>query len=270
MASLVAIFVIVAAVPFVDNDGSDALTGNNGLSLDKNDAILYVSGGTNTTTFSVVTDPLPATGSIVWSLVNLDDGLNVVSLTANADGTATVSAQNPGSIEIKASLGTDYYASAVIVVFQSPGTPATVFHYYIQVYGDQYDTYTPDINNEYTSQQIKNGFWIEVKQSDTNIGINDFNAFTALQWYCQGHHWDFDASSSGWINSFLGLGTYNSGDNWVYWAQYHVNSTCTAWEFNNTTLGYISTVDSSYIGLIFWESTSSSDKPTFNGMPSVA
>ena len=59
MASLVAIFVIVAAVPFVDNDGSDALTGNNGLSLDKNDAILYVSGGTNTTTFSVVTDPLP-------------------------------------------------------------------------------------------------------------------------------------------------------------------------------------------------------------------
>lgn len=45
-----------------------------------------------------------------------------------------------------------------------------------------------------------------------------------------------------------------------YWAQYHLTNE--GWEFNNTTLQYITDVDSAYLGLIFWGSPNANTMPT--------
>lgn len=272
-AALVAILMVSMTFAISIDDESSALVGDNVLDLEKDSAILYLNG-TNSTTFAVKSDSIPASYSasdISWHLNNLDDGAQLVSFneagtqfTASGTSTVTVYARALGSIEIVAEItGTDFYASGVIVVFQSPGTQATEFNFFIKV--DSATGYVPDYDN--SCGGINDGFWITVKQSETNIALSDFTAFTALQWYCSENDWDFDASSYGWINTFLGLGTYQGNNgSWIYWAQYHFDGS--EWAFNNTTLSYISTVDSSYIALVFWESPSSDDKPNLPGIDS--
>lgn len=261
---LVAALMVSMTFAISIDDESSALVGDNVLDLEKDSAILYLNG-TNSTTFTVKSDTIPTNYSasdISWHLNNLDDGAQLVSFneagtqfTASGTSAVTVYAKALGSIEIVAEIpGTSYHASGVIVVFQSPGTQATEFNFFIKV--DDRTGY----ESNYDGDEIYEGIWIVVKQSETNIALSDFTAFAALQWYCQQNSWDFNASSYGWINTFLGLGTYEgTNGSWIYWAQYHLEGN--EWAFNNTTLGYISTVDSSYIALVFWESTSSDARP---------
>lgn len=271
---LIAVLMVSMAFAISIDDESSALVGDNVLDLENDSAVLYLNG-TNSTTFTVKSDTIPANYSasdISWHLNNLDDGAQLVSFneagtqfTASGTSTVTVYAKALGSIEIVAEIaGTSYHASGVIVVFQSSGTQATEFNFFIKV--DENSGHTSNFVDTGT-QKINKGFWIKVKQGETNIALSDFTAFTALQWYCQQNSWDFDASSYGWINTFLGLGTYEgTNGSWIYWAQYHFDGS--EWAFNNTTLNYISTVDSSYIALVFWESPSSSDLPELPGIDS--
>lgn len=274
VVALTALLMVSMAFAISIDDESSALVGDNVLDFEKDSAILYLSNGSNTTTFSVKDGTIPAgysASQITWHLNNLDDGAQLVSFdpdgtqfTASGTSTVAVYAKALGSIEIVAEIpGTDYHASGVIVVFQSPGTQATEFNFFIKV--DPSTGHVPDYDSSYGN--INTGFWITVRQSDTDIALSDFTAFTALQWYCSDNDWDFNASSYGWINTFLGLGTYEgTNGSWIYWAQYHFDGS--KWAFNNTTLNYISTVDSSYIALVFWESPSSDDKPDLPGIDS--
>ena len=270
MSIFVATIMFATAFAIVADDESVALVHDNVLDLESDSAIVYLSGGSNTAQFTVKADTIPANYSssdISWHLNNLDDGSQLVSFdsagtqfTASGVSTVTVYGKALGSIEIVAEIvGTEYHASGVIVVFQTPGTQATEFHFMIKV--DENAGYTPTLPDDLTDEEIKNGTWITVNQVGTGIALSDFTAFTALQWYCQRHNWDFDATSSGWINTFLGLGTYEgTNGSWIYWAQYHYDFDGSL-VFNNTTLDYITTVDSSYIALVFWESSSSTAMP---------
>lgn len=275
MSIFVATIMFATAFAIVADDESVALVHDNVLDLDHDRATVYITGGSNTAQFTVKADTIPVNYSandISWHLNNLDDGAQLVSFdsagtqfTASGVSTVTVYGKALGSIEIVAEIvGTEYHASGVIVVFQAPGAQAEQFSFIIKIYEDAVNTPnvvdTPTIPSGYSLGNFYEGVDFTVK-SDEVGNVTAFSAFTALQWYCQENHWDFDATSNGWINTFLGLGTYQgTNGSWIYWAQYHFDDGGNL-VFNNTTLDYITTADSSQIVLVFWASPNSGEVP---------
>lgn len=276
LTGLVAILMVACVVPFATSDDSDAKVGNTAdMSLNIDSYVLYIVGTPNSVDLSVLTMPSSASLSNVnWYLNDLDDGIDCVSLDVNADYSATVTAvdldgANVKTVEVVAELGSSH-ASAIIVVYSSPSTTATSFHYYVKI--DQsaipagVSPQTTGFTDNHTISDFYNGFWIEVKQSQFNG--TDWNAMTAFQWYCNTYGWNCSASG-GWISTILNLGTY-SGDNgvWNYWAQYHAVGN--SWAFNNTTMNYMTSMSDSYIGLIFWGSPDANTMPDFPGYPQAS
>ena len=276
LTGLVAILMVACVVPFATSDDSDAKVGNTAdMSLNIDSYVLYIVGTPNSVDLSVSTMPSSASLSNVnWYLNDLDDGIDCVSLDVNADYSATVTAvdldgANVKTVEVVAELGNSH-ASAIIVVYPSPSTTATSFHYYVKI--DQsaipagVSPQTTGFTDNHTISDFYNGFWIEVKQSQFNG--TDWNAMTAFQWYCNTYGWNCSASG-GWISTILNLGTY-SGDNgvWNYWAQYHAVGN--SWAFNNTTMNYMTSMSDSYIGLIFWGSPDANTMPDFPGYPQAS
>ena len=269
---------VACVVPFATSDDSDAKVGNTAdMSLNIDSYVLYIVGTPNSVDLSVSTMPSSASLSNVnWYLNDLDDGIDCVSLDVNADYSATVTAvdldgANVKTVEVVAELGSSH-ASAIIVVYPSPGTTATTFHYYLKVDTSAIPSgVTPQTtfnsNCPITYSQITSGVWIEVKQS-SYTGSEPWNAMSAFQWYCDTYGISCTASG-GWISDILNLGTY-SGNNgvWYYWAQYHADNN--AWAFNNTTMSYITSVSDSYIGLIFWGSPDANTMPDFPGYPQAS
>ncbi|MDC7951032.1 hypothetical protein PAA26_02970 [Methanomassiliicoccaceae archaeon COG_1] len=286
LPGLVAIIMVTCAFPFMASEDSDALTGNSNLSLDKSSAVIYVTGGDNSATFSLDSSTVPSGTSasrLRWKLNDIGDGNNLVSFSPTNGNTYTTtgyqatvySKTGTGSIEVEVYIAgtTNYYASAVIVVFQSPGTPAETFHFFFQIKEDAYthvqanNSANVNLPSGYTMAQFYTGFWVSVTKAQADPNNNGFTALSALQWYLTTNGWSNSFGSYGWINQLLGLGTY-SGDGgvWYYWAQYHAVGN--GWAFNNTTLGFITTVDQSYIGMIFWGSPDANTMPTpFPGIP---
>lgn len=281
-SGLVAIMIVACMVPFTASDDSDALIGNtSGMSLNKSSAVIYTTG-TSTVDLWIQTTPDGVSSSnAAWYLHDLDDGVSFVTLTNNNDGTYTVTAGTipadhyVASVEVVASItvgNVTHTASAVIVVYPSASTSAIEFNYFIKIDSDAYDYLTDNelietdsgeaiLPENYTMSQFNTGFWITVKKSQTGLSNSEFNALSALQWYLTEHNWDNTIGSYGWIQDLLGLDTYSgSGGVWYYWAQYHLTNS--GWVFNDTTLGFISDVGSSYIGLIFWGSPNSDTMPS--------
>lgn len=289
-AVAVALLMAAALIPFGMAGDSDSLTPNSNLQLNEPTTVIYVAAGANhSTTYSVKESTIPSgySGSNVnWSLNDLDDG-NCVSFSDSENiytatgGSVTVYGKTVGSVELVAQitgsgLTEPYVASVVVVVFSSPTANATEFHFFFKIdpagyaYAQQQGA-SVTLPAGKTMADFNNGFWVTVKQSDVT---GNFNALSALQWYLSTNQWSHSIGSSGWINQLLGLGTYAGTDStYYYWAQYHAEPASGnpggTWAFNNTTLYYITSVDSSYIGLIFWGSPSSDDSPTFPGYPSA-
>ncbi len=276
----------IAAVPLFYSESADdsaALTGDNVLDLTNDSAIVYVaSGDGHSATFSVDLSTIPSgysASSISWKLNDLDDGTTLVSFSDTTDtytmtgvSSVTVYGKAVGTLEIEAYIsGTNYYASGIVVVFSAPTETASTFYYYIKIDSAVYSAHESEIvlPSGITEEKIQEGFWIS---ASNDSGSSDFNALTALQNYCTANNWQFSASSYGWIDTFLGLGTYEgTNGSWIYWAQYHASSGSNpSWVFNNTTLAYITSVDSQYIGMIFWESPNDSTMPDFPGLPASA
>ena len=280
LAALVAVLLLCAASPIALEDDSDALAGNNGMSLNNNKLILYMDlTGPNVSTGDISSYTYTATmndgtavpDNAVWSLNDIGNGTNVVTLSNASGPNATVTASHTGSVEIQITCG-DKYASAVIVVFSAPGAETDVFYFWIKIDADA----VTDANNHSETDvipqsiilplgfDINNGFWVKVTKAESEL--TDFNAYSALNWFCeqQAVNWDFDAQSSGWINTFLNLGTYQgNGSDWIYWSQYTWDMSNSAnnngWSFNNTTLGYLTDVEDSYVGMLFRTSHSPGD-----------
>lgn len=290
LSGLVAVIMVTCAVPFMVSEDSDALIHNSNMVLNSDRAIIYVNSSTDHSfTFSAqVTDNVfLSEDRIKWKLNDLDDGDDLVSFddtvpTYTASGTTvTVYAEqlptgkDCGSIELEAYLQGDevnHHATAVIVVLNSPSTPATEFHFWFQVADDDTTTgYVNTYGNTTINDDIdewNEGFWVTVTSSQV---VGTFNAKTALD-YAVSHHsgWAISYSNYGWIDTFMGLGTYGhdiyEGEQYVsttyyYWAQYHCDAGDGTWAFNNTTLEFITTQDQSYIGMVFWGSPSSSALP---------
>lgn len=299
LSGLVAVLMVTCAIPFMASEDSDALTGNSNLSLDKSSAIIFVSGTAAekkcTFTVDLTNAPAGTTASDVnWKLSAIGDGSTLVSFTQygssytkNGSISATVYSRSTGSIEVVAYINgtTDYYASAVVVVKQGASATADEFHFYVKIDGAAYNYVhnnclnlngtqpTVDLPTGYYLSDFTTGFWIDVSQSDTGLTDADFNAQSALEWYLNdsANAWANDFGSYGWINSLLGLESYQGaacydndnnyvGDYWYYWAQYTLTNS--GWTFNNTTLDFITEEGSSYIGLIFWRSPPTMDVPT--------
>lgn len=273
---LIAVLMICCAFPFLENDDTVALTGNSeGMSLNTESEVIYVSGTPNSTTLTVSTTLSGVDVSqAVWTVKDLDDGTDCVSLSATSGSTTTVSAvaftdgASVKTVEVVATVGANY-ASAVIVIYPNTTDTAQVFHFYVKIDESVLTTSrTPQAVDELDS--IKAGMWVSVAKTDFEADSNNananWNAMNAFKWYCSTHSWNCDIGSMGWINTVLGLGTYE-GDNgaWIYWAQYHANGD--GWVFNNTTMAYITSVGSCYIGLIFWSSPDADTMPTFPGYP---
>lgn len=277
LSGLVAILMVTCAVPFMASEDSDALTGNTaGMSLNVNSAVLYKTGGTSSIQLSIdqyITGDNPSNAA--WTLNDLDDGTTFVQLSTNTGSSTTVSVNSNAtitdamSVEVVATIGT-HHASAVIVVYPNPTTTATTFHYFIQIESSAYnyalsqedEDFVVTIPNGYSIGNFNNGVWITVTQNETGLSDANFNAGTAFDWYLNENGWDGELGSYSWINQLFNLSYYlgdevYDGDEFIgnyyyYWAQYHLTNT--GWEFNSTTLGFITTVEESYIGLIFWAS----------------
>lgn len=294
LSGLVAILMVTCAVPFMASEDSDALIGNTtGMSLNTNSAVLYEEDGTSSIQLSIsqyISGDNPSTAN--WYLHDIDDGTDFVDLSVDTGSSTTVSVigldsgVEVASVEVVASINVvdgnnqpvldpitneqvKHTASAVIVVYPSPSTTATTFHYYFKIDADAIDYLIND--NQITSStldlptfpqgcDIYDGFWVTVTKTQTGLSDANFNALTALQWYLNYYGWSNHFGNYGWIQDLLGLDSY-SGDGgvWYYWAQYHLTND--GWEFNNTTLQYITDVDSAYIGMIFWGSPSAEDMP---------
>ena len=283
---------VTCAVPFMASEDSDALIGNTtGMSLNTNSAVLYLTGGDSSIVLEVTQ---MITGDdeedVYWDLNDLDDGTSFVSLVDNQNGTYTVTAlsipnnQTVASVEVYACVDVvdgngdpvidpdtheqvKHTASAVIVVYPSPSTTTSVFHFYFKIDSEAIDyllnegqitSSTLDLPTLPEGYDIYNGFWVTVDNSVANLST--FNALTAIQWYFTQNGWSNHFGDYGWIEDLLGLGSYSGEEGvWYYWAQYHLTND--GWEFNNTTLEFITTVEESYIGMIFWGSPSAEDMP---------
>ena len=307
LSGLVAILMVTCAVPFMASEDSDALIGNTtGMSLNTNSAVLYENNGTSSIQLSItqyISGDNPAAAH--WYLHDIDDGTDFVELSTPTTGssiTVSVTELDYGvevaSVEVVASIdvvdGNDqpvidpnthqqvkHTASAVIVVYPSPSTTTTVFHYYFKIDSAAYD----DVYNAglietqsgeailpsgYYMSDFNTGFWVTVDNSIAQLST--FNALTALQWYLNTNGWSNHFSNYGWIEDLLGLDSYPGSDGvWYYWAQYHAtgNGSTAAWAFNNTTLEFITTAGESYIGLIFWGSPDANTMPAFPGYPTA-
>jgi len=289
-AGLVAIIMVACTVPFMASEDTDALVGNVNMAMNTDHATVYVNSTTDhsaTFTASVTDNSLVSQSDFRWKLNPIGDGSQNVSfsdddnnLTYTASGTTSVTIYGkiPGSIELEVYIQGDeinHRASAVIVVYNSPGTPATEFHFWFQVYNSP-NNKTPVANTlveQYGNDAIYNnlsswntGFWVTVTNTQvaTQFNTTDFNAKLALDYIVATHSgWNVTYSSYGWIDTFMGLGTYQSGTTYYYWAQYH-NPTCSgSWDFNNQTLEFITTQDHAYIGMVFWGSPNATQVPPF-------
>ena len=293
ISGLAAILMVACMVPVSVSEDSEALIGNSpDMSLDIDSAVIYVTGTPTSVVLTIDEVPDGYSASVAnWTRHNIGDGIDCVSLSPSSGSSITVSSETLGnasvkSVEVVATImvlnpdtmvSEPHTASAIIVVYPSPSTTATTFHYYLKVDTSAIPSgVTPQTtynsNCPITYNNITNGIWIEVKQSDYT-GLSPWNAMSAFQWYCDTYGISCHASG-GWISDIINLSTY-SGQNgvWYYWAQYHAttsvvnNETVNAWAFNNTTMSYITSVDSSYIGLIFWGSPNANTMPTFPGYP---
>lgn len=281
ISGLIAIIMVTCALPFTASEDSDALIGNTeGMSLNVDSAVLYQTGGTSSVQLSITqTLAGDVASDATWYLHDIDDGTSFVQLSNTSGASVTVfvtslaNGVNVASVEVVANIG-NHHASAVIVVYPSPGTPAETFHFFFQIKEEAYahvqanNSANVNLPSGYTMAQFYTGFWVSVTKAQADSNNNGFTALSALQWYLNTHGWSNSFGSYGWINQLLGLGTY-PGDNgvWYYWAQYHAVDG--GWAFNNTTLGFITTVDQSYIGMIFWGSPNAETMPTpFPGIPS--
>lgn len=271
---LIAVLMICCAFPFLENDDTVALTGNSeGMSLNTESEVIYVSGTPNSTTLTVSTTLSGVDVSqAVWTVKDLDDGTDCVSLSVTSGSTTTVSAvaftdgASVKTVEVVATVGTNY-ASAVIVVYPNTTDTAQVFHFYVKIDESALQQISDSPQAVAELDSIKAGMWISVAKTDFEASnTSTWNAMNAFIWYCATHNWDCHIGSTGWIDKVLGLGTYEGeNDAWIYWAQYHANGN--EWVFNNTTMAYITSVGSCYIGLIFWSSPDADTMPTFPSYP---
>ncbi len=285
IAGIVATILIICAVPMSFAEQSEGLTSNSDtMSLDKDSAVIYVSGTPTSVVFTVETVPDGLSAdSATWSVVDIDDGTTCVTISPSQGASTTVSAasleesKSVSSVKIVATIndeasGECYTASAIVVVYATSSATATTFHYYVKIDKSAIPTtatvQTTGFTDGHKIDDFYNGFWIEVKQSQYT-GTDAWNAMSAFKWYCDQYGWNCSASSSGWINTILDLGTYQgSGSDWTYWTQYHAVGN--AWVFNNTTMGYITSVSESYIGLLFRVSTSATATVPFPGYPEAS
>jgi len=280
LSGLVAILMVTCAVPFMASEDSDALTQDSNMALNSDRAIIYIAAGSDHSfTFTAETTD-GNTGSIAWKLNAIGDGSNNVSFsdtenTYTASGSsATVYGKVKGSIEVEAYVVGDeanHRASAVVVVLDSASATTDVFYFYFKVQDDN-NHVTNGYVNQYGNTTIKGalstwngGFWVKVTAAEVaeDHPSWSFNAKTALDYIIENNSgWAISYSNYGWINTFMGLGTYSAGTTYYYWAQYHCAAGDGSWAFNNTTLEFITTQDHAYIGMVFWGSPNASTMPT--------
>ena len=307
-AGLVAVLMVACTVPFFASEETDALTGHGThMSLNTDRASLFLSQGQTSEQFTVTVDSYPAGKSVSdlkWKLNDLNDG-NCVSFdaagttfTASGTNVVTVYAKSAGTVEIEVYIenydtqALGYYDSAVIYVRTSPGTHATEFNFFFQIYNPETGTasqYHDDIEDYLyanlalpsgyyyndpdapATNDLAVGFWMnvtyaEMHAADSTFTLDQFNALTALQYLLDvegSNEWGlYTPYGDGWIDSFLGLNYIDPGDGtYIYWAQYHAVGD--HWVFNNAVLDYLDTEECCDIGLIFCASLSASYTPPF-------
>ncbi len=313
-AGLVAVLMVACTVPFFASEETDALTGHGThMSLNTDRVSLFMQDGQTSAQFTVTVDSYPAGKSVSdlkWKLNDLNDG-NCVSFdaagttfTASGTNVVTVYAKSTGTVEVEVYIenydtqALGYYDSAVIYVRNSPGTQATEYNFFFQIYDttDQnrpefayHDdvssyvgtnliniaptgyVYDPTDTSTTSTNNFAVGFWknvtfAEMYAADSTFTLDQFTALAALQFLVEreapNNGWGLYTSYGGWIDSFLGL-SYEVPDSttFIYWAQYHAVGN--QWVFNNSTLDYVFNEDSCDIGLIFCASLSASYTPPF-------
>lgn len=250
LSGLVAILMVTCAVPFMASEDSDALVGTTtGMSLNTDKAILYEDDGDYEIDLEITqTIGIDDEEDAYWYLNDLDDGTNFVQLSTTCGSSTTVSVTSLGqdvtqaSVEVVACIDVvdannqpvidpntnqqvKHTASAVIVVYPSPDTPTTSFHFFIKVDESAYEYVTENCYNLDSStpelilpqgcsmEALNSGFWITVNWcSAMGIDPEDFTACAALEWYLTCNGWSHSIGSYGWIGQLLGLETYTGDD----------------------------------------------------------
>lgn len=260
----VAVMMVSVLVPFVADDESDGLTQDVGMHFDQNNIVLYSDADANprSITINIVGITIPADAAVTWTVNDLGDTADIVTVAGNGSS-ASITAVSPGTVEVVATYGTNV-AAAVVVIMNSPGTHATTYNFYVKVDLDAIYACNLDPEQFNIPDSVYDGVWINATQP-TGTADADYNAWVAFKQACSAKGWIINGGDTGWIQDFFGLGTYQSGNNWIYWTQYHAENG--AWVFNNTTMGYMDTQDSCNLGVYFRLSESPTIVPNFPGLP---
>ena len=296
MASLLAIVMVVAVMPMVVSEDTEALTGNSNISLNAQHVNLYTDSPTQSSfVFTVdLTNNTSQSTTVNWSTNVIGTPTATVDITPTTGTSVTVTGTGAGTIEIVATVDSQNYASAVVAV-QTGYAPATSFTFYIQVDEAVSDYYEDDIivPSNTSLAALNAGITITVTKAQvqaeygSDVTFNALNAFTYAM-LVQNRiidntvadpndrvYWEYSVSNYGWFNTFLGLGTYMGdevydgnvlvGNEWIYWAQYHAvqNGSATEWTFNNYGFYDIETDEYATIGMFFWASPPTMDAPDY-------
>ena len=146
LASLLAILMVVTVVPMAASENSDALTADENISLNAKHVILY-RNTTDQNSFEFEVDMSGCTSdadSVTWSVNVIGTPSATVVISNETDTTATVTGVSNGTIEILAYADEDNYASAVVVVLDSPDNAANTFWFFIQGSSDIIQPTEPD------------------------------------------------------------------------------------------------------------------------------
>jgi len=288
MASLLAILMVVTVVPMTFSEDSDALTGDSNISLNAQHVNLYTDSPTQSS-FEFTVDLTHSTSQstdVTWTTNAIGTPQATVQLSATTGNSITVTGTGAGTIEIVATVDSQNYASAVVAV-QTGYAPATSFTFYIQVDPAVSSYYSNIIIPSNTSISALNAgitMTVTKAQVEARYGTGTtFNALNALNCALAAQndiidqtitdpdarvYWQSNISAYGWINTFLGLGSYpGPSGSWIYWAQYHGvyddDDEEWSWAFNNYGLYDITTDEYENFGLIFWASPATMDVPAY-------
>ncbi len=179
--------------------------------------------------------------SVVWSSSNssiakvkgISTGVSSVTIEGVGSGSVTITARTYDGA---------YSVSCTVIVSSFSSQQCTTYYFFIQ-FEEGYDKTTLTSVSE---EDMKNGFWV--------TGIGD-NAALALEYVCSTNNWDLSFDNTyyaGWFNTFLGLKTISNSDGtYTYWVQYHKSTESGIWEYNQKCLGYLNTMESQYIKLVY-------------------
>lgn len=136
--------------------------------------------------------------------------------------------------------------SCTVTIYDPSQKITDTFYFFIKIV-DDFGLKNAQLSG-ISQSDIRDGFWVAGTGSTAALALKEICSR-------EGWHLQYDEKYyKGWIDTFLGLGTYpQTGGDYLYWVQYCWDGS--QWVFNDLCLGYLTSVQYKFVGLMFMRST---------------